>query len=117
MAGRMVEFPSNGSTCTGYLATPESSSGPGVIVLQEWWGLVGHITDVCDRFAEAGFVALEDARRLLTERAGAHIQLQSRLRDRELVEERLTHHPVVVLACVHDAGLEQARLRDGPVHR
>jgi carboxymethylenebutenolidase len=29
-----------------------------VIVLQEWWGLVGHITDVCDRFADAGFVAL-----------------------------------------------------------
>jgi carboxymethylenebutenolidase len=56
--GSKVTFPSNGSTCEGYLAIPESGSGPGVIVIQEWWGLVGHITDVVDRFAKAGFVAL-----------------------------------------------------------
>ena len=53
MAGQMVEFPSNGQRCTGYLAVPASGSGPGVIVLQEWWGLVPHIKSVCDRFAEA----------------------------------------------------------------
>jgi carboxymethylenebutenolidase len=29
-----------------------------VIVIQEWWGLVDHIKDVCDRFAAEGFVAL-----------------------------------------------------------
>lgn len=58
MAGEMVEFKSNGGTCNGYLATPESGSGPGVVVLQEWWGLVDHIKDVCDRFAAEGFVAL-----------------------------------------------------------
>jgi carboxymethylenebutenolidase len=29
-----------------------------VIVIQEWWGLVDHIKDVCDRFADQGFVAL-----------------------------------------------------------
>lgn len=58
MAGNMVEFSSNGGTCTGYLATPESGHGPGVVVLQEWWGLVDHIKDVCDRFAADGFVAL-----------------------------------------------------------
>ena len=29
-----------------------------MVVIQEWWGLVDHITDVCDRFAGAGFVAL-----------------------------------------------------------
>ena len=58
MVGRMVEFPSNGKTCTGYLAIPDSGSGAGVIVLQEWWGLVDHIKDVCNRFAKAGFVAL-----------------------------------------------------------
>ncbi len=58
MAGTMVEFSSNGGTCQGYLATPESGSGPGVIVLQEWWGLVDHIKDVADRFAAEGFVAL-----------------------------------------------------------
>jgi carboxymethylenebutenolidase len=58
MAGQMVEFPSNGGTATGYLAIPESGHGPGVIVIQEWWGLVPHIKSVCDRFAAEGYVAL-----------------------------------------------------------
>ena len=56
--GTMVQFPTNGTTGSGYLATPSSGSGPGVIVIQEWWGLVDHIKDVADRFAGAGFVAL-----------------------------------------------------------
>src|SRR5215217_3787946 len=56
--GESVELPSNGHTAQGYLAVPESGSGPGVVVIQEWWGLVPHITDVCDRFAAEGFVAL-----------------------------------------------------------
>ncbi len=56
--GEIVEFPSNGDTASGYLAVPASGSGPGVVVIQEWWGLVPHITDVCDRFAAEGFVAL-----------------------------------------------------------
>jgi carboxymethylenebutenolidase len=51
-------FPSNGGTAHGYLAVPESGSGPGVIVIQEWWGLTDHIADVSDRLAAAGFVAL-----------------------------------------------------------
>ena len=54
----MVEFPSNGKAGSGYLAVPASGAGPGVIVLQEWWGLVDHIKDVADRLAVAGFVAL-----------------------------------------------------------
>ncbi len=58
MAGRMVEFPSNGHTTQAYLATPAQGKGPGVLVLQEWWGLVGHIKNVCDRFAGEGFSAL-----------------------------------------------------------
>ena len=53
-----VTFPSNGSTAHGYLALPESGSGPGLIVIQEWWGLVDHIADVTNRFAAEGFVAL-----------------------------------------------------------
>jgi len=56
--GEMIEFPSNGTTARGYLATPVSGSGPGVVVIQEWWGLVPHVMDVCDRFAAEGFVAL-----------------------------------------------------------
>ena len=58
MAGQTVEFPSNGRMAGGYLAVPKQSKAPGVIVIQEWWGLVPHITDVCDRFAAEGFVAL-----------------------------------------------------------
>jgi carboxymethylenebutenolidase len=58
MAGTMVEFASNGGRTAGYLATPAGGKGPGVLVLQEWWGLVGHIKSVCDRFAAEGFTAL-----------------------------------------------------------
>jgi len=54
----MVEFPSNGAKTAGYLATPKTGKGPGVVVIQEWWGLVGHIKNVCDRFATEGFSAL-----------------------------------------------------------
>ncbi len=49
---------SNGGTASGYLATPESGQGPGILVIQEYWGLVDHIKDVADRFAAEGFVAL-----------------------------------------------------------
>jgi carboxymethylenebutenolidase len=55
--GEMVQFPVNGGNTGGYLAEPKGS-GPGVVVIQEWWGLVDHIKDVCDRFADEGFVAL-----------------------------------------------------------
>jgi carboxymethylenebutenolidase len=53
-----VTFPSNGGTAHGYLATPASGSGPGVIVIQEWWGLTDHIVSIADRLATEGFVAL-----------------------------------------------------------
>ncbi len=58
MAGQSVEFSSNGNSVSGYLALPESGSGPGVIVIQEWWGLVPHIKNVADRLAAEGYVAL-----------------------------------------------------------
>ncbi len=58
MPGRMVQFKSNGGTTDAYLATPPAGKGPGVVVIQEWWGLVGHIKSVCDRFAAEGFSAL-----------------------------------------------------------
>jgi carboxymethylenebutenolidase len=54
----MVEFPANGATTAGYLATPAAGKGPGVLVIQEWWGLVRHIKNVADRFAAEGFTAL-----------------------------------------------------------
>ena len=55
--GEMISYNQNGTAGVGYLAVPEQGQGPAVIVIQEWWGLVGHITDIVDRFASAGFVA------------------------------------------------------------
>ena len=55
--GERIRFASNGDQTVGYLARP-AAKGPGIVVIQEWWGLVPHIEQVADRFAEAGFVAL-----------------------------------------------------------
>lgn len=52
--GDRVEFPSNGHTCQGYFA----GKGPGIVVIQEWWGLVPHIEEIVDRFAAEGFAAV-----------------------------------------------------------
>jgi carboxymethylenebutenolidase len=56
--GENVEFASNGGTARGYLAAPASGSGPGVVVIQEWWGLNPQIKGVADRLAGEGFAAL-----------------------------------------------------------
>jgi carboxymethylenebutenolidase len=59
--GDIVSYQSNGGTSQGYLALPrpaEGTAAPAVIVIQEWWGLVGHITSVADRLAATGFLAL-----------------------------------------------------------
>ena len=53
-----VEFRSNGTTGAGYLVTPPAGSGPGVLVIQEWWGLDSGIKTMADRLGIAGFVAL-----------------------------------------------------------
>ena len=53
-----VEFRSNGNTASGYLVKPASGSGPGVLVIQEWWGLDASLKEMADRLAAAGFVAL-----------------------------------------------------------
>jgi carboxymethylenebutenolidase len=41
-----------------YLAVPERGKGAGVLVLHAWWGLTSVFTDVCDRLAAEGYVAL-----------------------------------------------------------
>ncbi len=58
MPGEMITFSSNGGTTSSYLVLPKQGQGPGVVVIQEWWGLVPHIKNIADRFAEAGFLAL-----------------------------------------------------------
>ncbi|WP_306187588.1 MULTISPECIES: dienelactone hydrolase family protein [unclassified Streptomyces] len=77
-ARQNVSFPSAGATARGYLSLPPSGRGPGILVIQEWWGLTDHIAEVTDRLAAEGFVALapdlyggsvahdsEEARRLM----------------------------------------------------
>lgn len=56
--GREIQIASQDGEFKAYLATPASGHGPGLVVLQEWWGLVPQIRDVCDRLARSGFVAL-----------------------------------------------------------
>ena len=56
--GSLIDFKSNGGTASGYLALPVGRRGPGVIVVQEWWGLDSGIKEMADRLAAAGFVAL-----------------------------------------------------------
>ena len=62
--GDRIEFPCNDGHGHGhghgYLAAPSGGSEHtiGVLVIQEWWGLVDQIVRTCDRFAEAGFTAL-----------------------------------------------------------
>ena len=53
-----VEFVSNGGTASGYLVRPEGGRGPGILVVQEWWGLNPGIKEMADRLAEGGFTAL-----------------------------------------------------------
>ena len=56
--GANIEFASNGDTDAGYLVLPAGGSGPGVVVIQEWWGLDSGTKDVADRLGREGFVAL-----------------------------------------------------------
>ncbi|HSB19052.1 MAG TPA: dienelactone hydrolase family protein [Anaeromyxobacteraceae bacterium] len=57
--GKMISFPRiSGGTAQGYLSEARDPKAPGVVVIQEWWGVQGQIKGVCDRLAEAGFHAL-----------------------------------------------------------
>ena len=55
--GTLVSFASSRGPADGYLSRP-GLGRPGLIVLQEWWGLVPHIKDVSDRYAAQGYVTL-----------------------------------------------------------
>lgn len=56
--GQMIEFPRpDGRHGTAYLA-PAAPGAPGLVLIQEWWGLNAHIRAVADRFAAAGFETL-----------------------------------------------------------
>ena len=56
--GDTVEFKSNGDTASGYLAVPSQTPAPGILVVQEWWGLDPGIKAVTDKLGGEGYVAL-----------------------------------------------------------
>jgi carboxymethylenebutenolidase len=56
--GTMVSFKRpDGKDASGYLAKA-GAKAPGIVVIQEWWGLQDQIKGICDRFALAGYEAL-----------------------------------------------------------
>ena len=88
--GEQIEFQAGTETIAGYLAVPAAGAGPGVLVLHAWWGLTPSFTAVCDRLAEAGFVAvapdlhagqtattIAEAEVLLATRSAGHAAAQS----------------------------------------
>jgi carboxymethylenebutenolidase len=58
--GRMITFKRpDGTECNGYLASEAGKdSAPGLVVIQEWWGLNDQIKAVADRCAAQGYRAL-----------------------------------------------------------
>lgn len=57
--GTVITFKrADGKETGGYLANAAQGNAPGVVVIQEWWGLQDQIKGICDRLALAGFDAL-----------------------------------------------------------
>ena len=58
--GSMINYKRpDGQSVVGYLAEPaQASSAPGMVVIQEWWGLNDQIKGVADKVAAAGYRAL-----------------------------------------------------------
>jgi len=57
--GQMVTFTRpDGQTARGYLAEARYPDAPGIVVIQEWWGLQEQIKGLCDRLAQSGYHAL-----------------------------------------------------------
>lgn len=56
----MIEYKRpDGKSINGYLAEPtDNPNAPGVVVIQEWWGLDDEVKSVADRLAKAGYRAL-----------------------------------------------------------
>ena len=72
-----VEFASNGTTASGYLVIPEGGTGPGVVVVQEWWGLDPGIKEMAERLGR-GRLRRPRARPVPRRARGAHRDGQGR---------------------------------------
>lgn len=60
LISEQIDYDSPSGEVSAYLTRPAAASGPlpGVVVIQEIWGVDRHIQDVADRFAGAGYVAV-----------------------------------------------------------
>src|SRR5476649_2018301 len=58
VTSRWIDIPANGDTFQGYLALPKGGKGPGVVIIQEIFGVNSHIRAVADQYAADGYVAL-----------------------------------------------------------
>ena len=57
--GEFVEITArDGGTLRAYLAKPEQGSGPGMVVIQEIFGINEYVQRTADRYAEEGYVVL-----------------------------------------------------------
>lgn len=58
--GKMTDFQRpDGQTAQGYLVEPDQPAGaPGIVVIQEWWGINDQIQGVAEKLAAAGYRAL-----------------------------------------------------------
>jgi carboxymethylenebutenolidase len=57
--GELIQYPRpDGKKVPGYLVEPQQKTAPGIVLLQEWWGVNDHIKDIAGRLAKAGFRVL-----------------------------------------------------------
>ena len=58
MAGKDISITGKDGNFAGYLATPAGGKGPGVVVIQEIFGINPWVSGVCDWYAAQGYIAL-----------------------------------------------------------
>jgi carboxymethylenebutenolidase len=58
MRNDTLSFETAGGPTTAYVALPGTETSRAILVIQEWWGLNGHIKDIANRYAAEGFIAV-----------------------------------------------------------
>src|SRR5437660_7596770 len=58
MAGSFIDIPTDGGSFKAYLALPAAGAGPGMVMLQEIFGISPYMKQVADLYAEEGYVAI-----------------------------------------------------------
>jgi carboxymethylenebutenolidase len=92
------------NTALYYMALPKVGKGPGVLVLHSWWGLNAFFKDLCDRFADAGFVAL--APDLYDGRVASTVAAAKKLRAEATASRRVPAYKLLIAAIDQLSGHE-----------